>query len=323
VLASGWVYLAGGRYVETENAYIKADKTPLTAQVSGVVESIKVKENQHVEKGQLLFQIDPASFQVAVAQAQAQLDQVRINLLSQQAAYREKQAEIALAYSELNYNQKEVDRQANLLKQKYISASQYDAAQQAVELSKLKVITLEKDLIRLQEALGGDVNRSIEQHPSYLSAQAALSQAQLNLDHVEVYAPSAGVVTNVPQDGEFIGMGSTALVLISDQNAWIEANFPEKELTYMSPGQTVEIAIDAYPDLQLRGTVSSISPATGAEFSVIPAQNATGNWVKITQRVPVRISIDPMGNLPPLRSGLSAVVTVDTHHQRQLAGIRL
>ncbi|TPE53391.1 HlyD family secretion protein [Maribrevibacterium harenarium] len=323
VLGSGWVYLNGGRYVETENAYLKANKTAVTAQVSGVINSLNVSENQSVEKGQLLFSIDNSSFKVAVAQAQAQLDQVRINLMSQKAAYVEKQAEIELAKSQLAYNRKEADRQANLSKQNFVSASQYDATKQAVAVSELQLATLEKDLIRLREALGGNVERPIEQHPSYLSAQAALAQANLNLEHVAVYAPSTGVVTKVPTNGEFVAAGSTSLVLIGGDKGWIEANFPEKDLAHLAPGQSVDIEIDAYPNRHLIGHVASISPATGSEFSVIPAQNATGNWVKITQRVPVRIEFDTQQDLPPLRSGLSAIVTVDTHHQRQLAGFSL
>ncbi|TDR13882.1 HlyD family secretion protein [Marinomonas communis] len=323
VAASAYVYLHGGRYVETDNAFVKNDKTMITAEVSGSIQTLAVKENQAVEKGALLFAIDPVPYQTAVAQAQAQLEQVRIELLSQQAAYEEKEAEITLAQSTFAYNQRDEKRQADLLKQHYISDSQYDASTHTTKTSRLQIDALEKDLRRLREALGGDASRPVTEHPSYQAAQAQLEQAKLNLSHVQVYAPANGIVTNVPTSGEYITTGASAMVLVANQNPWIEANFTEKDMTYMKPGQTVEVEVDAYPGVTWKGTVESISPATGSEFSVIPAENATGNWVKVTQRVPVRIHIDANDNEQVLRAGLSTLVTVDTEHQTSLLGVKL
>ena len=217
LVASAYVYMKGGRYVETDNAYIQSDMTTINAEVSGSISSIAVKENQKVEKGQLLFSIDSTSFKVAEAKAKAQLQQVRLDLLEQKAAYEEKKAEIQLAEKQYAFNQREEKRQANLLKQKFISDTQFDQAQQASEVSGLNVATLKKDLFRLKEALGGDPSAPLEDHPSYQSAQAALDQARINLSHIDVRAPASGVVAKVPNNGEYVTTGSTSMVLVSDE----------------------------------------------------------------------------------------------------------
>lgn len=323
VVGAAYAYLQGGRYVETDNAFVKNDKTAITAEVSGTIQTLSVKENQVVAVGDPLFELNPVPFKTAVAQAQAQLEQVRIDLLSQKAAYEEKLAEIELAKSNLAYHQRDEQRQADLLKKRYISDSQFDTSTHTTQSSQLQIIALEKDLRRLREALGGDVNQAVELHPSYQAALAALQQARLDLAHTSVYAPTSGVVTNIPTAGEYITTGRSAMVLVANQQPWIEANFTEKDMTYMHAGQHVEIEVDAYPGVTWHGKVDSISPATGAEFSVIPAENATGNWVKVTQRVPVRIHVDPITNGPILRAGLSTVVTVDTEHRTRLLGVQL
>ena len=323
VLASVFVYMKGGRYVETDNAYIQSDITAINAEVSGAIQSIAVRENEKVAKGQLLFRIDATPFKVAEAKAQAQLQQVRLNILEQKAAYEEKKAEITLAENQFAFNQREEKRQANLLKQKFISDTQFDQAKQAAEVSELNVVALKKDLFRLKEALGGDPSAALETHPSYQAAQAALDQARIDLGHVDVTAPASGVVAKVPNSGEYISAGATSMVLVSDEKQWIEANFTEKDLTYVQPGQEVEIDVDAYPGVTLHGKVESISPATGSEFSVIPAENATGNWVKIAQRLSVKILVDTDQNTPILRTGFSSNVTIDTEHQRRLFGLAL
>ena len=323
ILASVFVYMKGGRYVETDNAYIRSDITTINAEVSGAIETISVKENEKVSKGQLLFSLDETPFKVAEAKAQAQLQQVRLNILEQKAAYEEKKAEIMLAEKQFAFNQREEKRQANLLKQKFISDTQFDQAKQAAEVSELNVATLKKDLFRLKEALGGDPSAPLEDHPSYQAAQAALDQARIDLGHIEVRAPASGVVAKIPHNGEYVTAGSTSMVLVSDEKQWVEANFTEKDLTYVQPSQDVEIEVDAYPGVSLHGKVESISPATGSEFSVIPAENATGNWVKIAQRLSVKILVDKDQDMPILRTGFSSNVTIDTEHQRRLFGLAL
>ncbi|ADZ89473.1 HlyD family secretion protein [Marinomonas mediterranea] len=323
VLLASAVYLMSGRYVETENAYVQANITPITTQISGKVQQLAVKENQVVKKGALLFSLDAKTYQVAVKKAEAQLQQVKIDLRSEKAAYDEKLAEVTLAKSRFEFNKRDQMRQENLRNQHFISDAQLDSSAQATTVSQLKIQTLQKDLRRLREALGGDIKQPIELHPTYLAAKAVLEQARLNVERANVTAPADGVVSKLPKVGEYLAPGSTAMVLVGNKNLWVEANYTEKDLTFVQPGQDVEIKVDTYPGVTWKGTVDSISPATGSEFSVIPAENATGNWVKVAQRLPVRIHIKPQNGLPQLRAGMSSEVSIDTQHQRQLFGATL
>ncbi len=313
------IYLHGGRYVETENAYVKADKTSITSEVSGRIINVPVEENQLVKAGDLLLQIDPTSYEIAVEQARANLNDVKTTLTTLKAEYQSKLANIEVSKSQHDYLKKEEKRQLDLLRKKYTSQSQYDSARQNTLLVELEVNALKKGLKQVEESLGGDVNAPIEQHPKYRSAVAALDKAQNDLEHVNIYAPADGVVTKVVEKGQYTAPGTLAMMLISDSDIWIEANFTETELTHVKTGQEVEVNVDYAPGYTWKGKVESLSPATGAEFSVIPAQNATGNWVKIAQRLPIRIRLEQEKNAPKLRAGLSAVVTVDTNHQRHLS----
>jgi len=267
-----------------------------------------------------LFRIDPAPFQVAVDRAEANLEQVRTDLAATRAAYREKQAEITLARTRYGFALKNEHRQADLVGKKYISASGFDDAEQSAELARQEIDALQRALKRIAVTLGGSVDAPVERHPRYLAARAQLEQARLDLERTEVRAPQSGTVSKMPRPGQYVKAGATALILVGDRRLWIEANYTETDLTYVRPGQHVEIRIDTYPHTRWSGTVESLSPATGAEFSVIPAQNATGNWVKIIQRVPVRIRFESAPGKPSLRAGLSAVVEIDTGHRRRIFG---
>ncbi|MGI0115527.1 HlyD family secretion protein [Zooshikella sp. RANM57] len=323
LLAIGVMYLMGGRYVETDNAYVKADMIPVAAEVSGAVVDVLVSENQYVNAGDLLFRLDPEPFQVRVTKAEANLAQVRTDLKALKASYREKQAEITLAQTKYAFALKELHREADLLKRHFVSTSRFDDVKQRADLAKQQIIVLEKDLKRIADSLGGSVDLPIEQHPRFRVASAALAQVQLDLQRTAVKASKTGIVTKLPKPGQYVTAGSTALALIAIDNLWVEANFTETDLTYINPGQSVEVRVDTYPNKVWIGTVESLSPATGAEFSVIPAQNATGNWVKISQRVPVRIKINDPLDQRQLRAGLSAIVEVDTGHRRTLLGLSL
>lgn len=316
-------YLNGGRYVATDNAYVKADKVPVSTEVSGAVEDVLVHENQAVSAGQVLFRLDPAPFQVAVAKAEAKLAQVRTDLSALQASYREKQAEIVLARTRLAFATRNQHRQADLVARNFISASRFDDSKQETQLAAQQITALEQDLKRIGETLGGGIDSDITHHPSYLAAEAELEQAELDLAHAEVRASLPGTVGKLPKPGQYVTAGSVVTALVANQNMWVEANFPETDLTYVHPGQSVSIRIDTYPSVSWHGTVDSLSPATGSEFSVIPAQNATGNWVKITQRVPVRIRLESRSDAPQLRAGLSTEVEIDTGHRRRLPGLSL
>ncbi len=323
VLVGATLYLRGGRYVETDNAYIKADKVPISAEVSGAIKDVLVSENQTVAANQPLFRLDPAPFEVAVAKAEAKLAQVKTDLSALRASYREKQAEIALARSKYAFALKDQRRQSDLVAKNFISASRFDDAKQASDLAGLQIGALEQDLKRIAETLGGSVDAPADRHPSYRAALAELEQAKLDLARVEVRASLPGTVSKPPKPGQYVTTGSMAMALVVSGNLWVEANFPETDLTYVRPGQPVTIHIDTYPDAAWKGEVDSLSPATGAEFSVIPAQNATGNWVKIAQRVPVRIKLEVAQGMPQLRAGLSTIVEIDTGHRRRILGVSL
>ena len=316
-------YLKGGRIVETENAYLKADKVPVNAEISGVVKEVLVADNQVVKAGDVLFRLDPAPVQIARAKAEAKLLQVRVDLAALKASYRTKQAEINLAKSKQEFSLKEQARQAELLSKNFVSASKFDEAKQNTELAAMQVIALQQDLQRIAESLNGNVNAPVEKHPSYLSAQAEFDQNKLDLSRIEIRAAVAGTVNKPPKLGQFVAAGSMVMALVVNGNLWIEANLTETDLTYVHVGQSVKIHIDTYPDVVWQGEVESLSGATGSEFALIPAQNASGNWIKVAQRVAVKIKIMPNEQAPELRTGLSTKVEIDTRNRRSLLGITL
>lgn len=312
VAAGGWFYFTGGRYVETDNAYVKADKTAIGAEVSGRVLHVAVKENQHVNKGDLLFSVDPKPYALAVAQAKSALNNTVIDLKTIKSQYQSKLANIAVSKSQYAYAQREEGRLRRLSGPGYVSASELDAAHQKTLLMALEVNMLQKQLQEVVDSFGGDISLPVEKHPRYKEALAHLNTAKNDLTHVNEYAPSSGNITKVLQTGEYVQAGTSAMLLVSDQNLYVEANFTEKDLTHIRDNETAEISVDYAPGVTWHGKVSSISPATGAEYSVIPAENATGNWVKVTQRVPVRIRLETDANQPQLRAGLSATIKIDT-----------
>lgn len=310
------LYLFGGRYVTTDNAYVKADMIPLSPQVSGVIQDVSVQENQTVHQGQLLYRIDPKPYKVALAKAASKLTQVRIDINALKANYLEKKAEIDLARTKYNFSLRTKQRQLNLAAKHFASQSSLDEASEGAEIAAQQIITSEHNLQSLAESLAGNVSTPVEQHPSYLMAKAELDQAHLDLEHTDVRAPVSGTISIPPKKGQYVTQGTIVMSLVANDHPWIEANFTEKELTYVRSGQKVIATIDSYPGKKWMGTVHSLSPATGSEFSIIPAQNATGNWVKIAQRVAVRIQLDRDADSPPLRSGLSSWVKIDTEHKR-------
>lgn len=316
-------YLKGGRFVETENAYVKVDKVPVSSAVAGTVAAVLVQENERVRAGEVLYRLDAAPFQVAVARAEAKLAQVRTDLAALKAGYMEKQAEIALARTRQTFALRDQQRQADLVARHFISASKFDDAKLNADLAAQQIAALEQDLKRLAESLGGSPTLPVEQHPAYRAAQAELAQARLDFARIEVRAPVAGTVSKPPKVGQYLATGSTALALMAGGPVWVEANFTETDLTHVQAGQVVAVQVDSYPDQVWHGRVESLSPATGSEFALIPAQNATGNWVKIAQRVPVRIALDTTPGAPELRAGLSAVVEIDTGYRRSLLGLRI
>ena len=323
LVGAAYIYLHGGRFIATDNAYVKGDKVPVSAQVTGTVMAVMVQDNQAVAKDQVLFVLDPTPFEHNLARAEARLAQVRTDLSALKASYREKQAEITLSRTKHRFAQREQQRQGDLVDKNFISAAKFDDAKQNTDLAEQQTQALEMDLKRIAEALGGGLDTPIERHPSYRLAMAELAQIQLDLKRTTVRSAQAGVVSRPPKPGQFVAAGALAMALVVTDHWWIEANFTETELTFIQPGQRAKISIDTYPDMQWDAQVESLSPATGAEFSLIPAQNATGNWIKVTQRIAVRLALQPSTSAPVLRSGMSAHVQIDTEHRRRLWGYAL
>ncbi|MEP6826794.1 MAG: HlyD family secretion protein [Aestuariivirga sp.] len=323
LLAVGIYYLKGGRYAETEDAYVQSSMILVSPEISGVVKEVAIAENQQVKAGDILFKIDPGPFTVAVQRAEAKVEQVKVDFAVLKASYSEKQSEIDAARIKYDFAQRTFVRQSSLAAKNVLSEQAMDDATQASELAAQQIGQLQQDLNRITASLGGNVDTPIEQYPAYLSAQTDLAQAKLDLERTVLKAPAEGYVSKLPAIGQYETVGLAALVLVTSNNMRVDANFTETEITYVKVGQPVTITMDTYPGVTWKGVVQSLSPATGAAYSVIPAQNATGNWVKIAQRVPVRIKLEPQPNGPQLRLGMSANVAIDTGHQRDLFGFHL
>ncbi|ENN85698.1 secretion protein HlyD family protein [Rhizobium freirei PRF 81] len=321
-VVGGYYYVTGGQIMSTDNAYIQADMVGVSTDVSGTVISVDVHENEVVKKGQVLFRLKPDSFRITLEGAQAQLGNARNQILNLQASYKQSLAEIAQAQADLPYYQTEFERQQNLINSSVASKAAFDQAKHNLEAAQQKVSVAQAQAAATLAQLGGESSASlpVEQNPLYLQAKAAVDNAQRELDDTVVRAPFDGVTANVPslQVGAYLTAAQQGFSLVSTTHMWIAASPKETELTYVRTGQKVMISVDAYPGVTWKGTVASIAPASGSSFSLLPAQNTTGNWVKVVQRIPMIINIDDMQGKPPLRVGMSVVADVDTGHARGL-----
>jgi len=313
-------YIFSGRYISTDNSYVKANKVSVAPEVSGVILPVTVGDNQAVHKGDVLFTIDPKPFQIEVDRTAANLAAVvtQINDLKSQA--QQKQEEIKIAQSDADYADLEYNRRAAPNMHEAVSQQSREDAQHERDITRTKIVQLQQELVGILAQLNGNADIAPEDHPLYKVAKAALDMAQLNLARTTVHAPVDGTTGTMPKTGDYAIATVPSLSMVEDGDVWIEANFKETEITNMVQGQPVKIEVDTYPDHVWQGHVASISPATGSEFSVLPAQNATGNWVKVVQRIAVRIAPDRKDGEPVLRTGMSANVTVDTGHYPHLSG---
>jgi membrane fusion protein (multidrug efflux system) len=321
-LAGGfYLYVTGGQMMSTDDAYVEADKVGVSTDVSGIVKAVDVTENQHVDTGQILYRLDDLPFRLALERAKARIGIVRNTLDALKANYGDIEAQIKQAQDDVAYYDREFRRQQYLGSQHVISDQTLDAARRNLQNAQQKQASLTQQLAAIAANLNGDPNLPIEQHPQYRDAVAERDEAARQLDHTIVKAAFAGIVTNVPAvaPGKYLQASMTAFYLVATDHVWIDSNPKETELTYVRPGQAVTVTVDTYPDLAWHGTVESISPAASQEFALLPAQNTSGNWVKVVQRMPVRVRVDTGDKtLPPLRAGMSVVVEVDTGHRRGL-----
>jgi membrane fusion protein, multidrug efflux system len=321
LIAGGYWYVTGGQVMSTDDSYVEADKVGVSTDVSGIVEEIDVTENQRVDAGHILYRLDDLPFRLALQRAEAQIGIVRNDLNALKANYQDMQAQIRQAQYDIDYYDREFRRQQELLARSVASQATFDTARRNLQNAQQRLASLNQQLAAIAANLNGDPNIPVDQHPRYLDALAQRDEAARQLAHTVVKAPFAGIVTNVPSiaPGKYLQASTTAFFLVAADHVWVDANPKETELTYVHPGQKVTVTVDTYPEMQWSGTVESISPAAAQEFSLLPAQNTSGNWVKVVQRIPLRVRVDTSDkSLPPLRAGMSVEVDVDTGHTRGL-----
>ena len=316
-----YLYAAGGRYVSTDNAYVKANVIIISPEVSGRVTSVLVSDNQPVEADDVLLQLDSSPLEIILSRARAQMAVIRTELESLRADYGETVVQAQQAEDKVTYLDKRYKRQQKLLKQGLSSEEKHDEAKHDLQAARREVQIIQQRVQRVLAQLGGNEKLPVDQHPRYLTAQTTYDQAVVDLKATTIRAPASGIVSNMKlQVGEYALAGKPIFSLIENQPIWFEANLKETQLTHILPGQQATIVADAYPDKTWESVVSSIAPATGAEFSILPPQNASGNWVKVVQRIPINLVITDQANGPKLRAGMTVSVRIDTRRKRELSG---
>ena len=319
--AGGYFYMNGGRIVSTENANIKSDKIAVSTDVSGRVTDVIVKDNQFIASGQLLFRIDEEPFRIQRNKAAANVAKVAAEIDALRADYGQKLAEMKVAREDVNFFTREHERRGKLYAKGHLSLSKLDEMRRDMAASRQKVVAIKQELARVRANLGGRPDIPVAEHPRYREAHAVWNEAELNLRHTKIFAPAAGVVTNIGlQPGEYVQAGKPIFSIVAAHGVWVQADLKETDLTHIRAGQQATIRVDAYPNHQWTAIVSSISPATGAEFALLPPQNTSGNWVKVVQRIPVRLDVVQTTTDLPLRAGMSVIVDIDTMHERKAPG---
>jgi membrane fusion protein, multidrug efflux system len=322
VIGGVTVYLNGGRYVGTDDTYVGAQKVLITPDISGRIDKVVVKEGQLVHKGDVLFEIDPVPFRLAVDRAKAAVEQARTSYSNLAANIKIYDQMAELMQQTIDLKQRDVDRKSQLARSSYGSQLDLDNSTTALVTARAELAFVQQQKSSSLTQLLGNPDLKLEDFPPYYQAQAALAQAQRDLDHTEMRAQMDGIATLVDQIqlGRFVVAGSPVFTVIDVAKPWVDTNLKESDLTHVEVGQQVDIEVDAFPDHIFKGTVGSLSPGTGAQFAILPPQNATGNFVKVVQRIPVRVYFDqndPM--IKKLKAGMSAYATIDTGHKRTLA----
>ncbi|MES2603476.1 MAG: HlyD family secretion protein [Pseudomonadota bacterium] len=313
-----WMYANGGDIVSTDNAYLKTEMVSISSELGGKVVAVLVQDNERVKAGQLLLRIDDENYRIALARAEANLLKVRSTIESLRADYVNKQADIDKARNDYDYFRKEAERLQKASDRDSIPAIQRDQAAHQASASQ-KELESTRQALEVVKARLVDPALPIEQHPDYQLALVERDKAALDLTRIEVHAPIDGVLANFNvKVGEVVNASIPLFSLVNDSRVWVEANLKETDLTWLRLGQPATIHIDAYPGLEWQGKVVSLTPGTGSEFSLLPPQNSSGNWVKVVQRLNVKLEMTPLADSPVLATGMSALVEVDTGHKRQL-----
>jgi membrane fusion protein (multidrug efflux system) len=319
IAAGGYYYVTSARYVSTENAYVKMDKIAISADVSGHVQHVAVGENEVVETGQVLFRLDDARYRIALAQKEAESQNALQEVESMVASFRQKQAELEVTRHDVEFYQRQFERAEDLQKKGHTSQAKLDEARRDWLMSRQKVEALRQEMAGALAKLGGDPDRPARHHSHVLETFAARDESALDLNRTTIVAPQSGIVSNIQlQIGEYVEAGTPVFSIVVREPVWVESNLKETDLTHVRVGQNARVFIDAYPDHAWKAKVTGIGAATGAEFSVLPPQNASGNWVKVVQRLPVRLTLERRPDDPPLRAGMSAEVEIDTEVERSL-----
>ena len=315
-------WLSGGRYVSTDNAYVKAHIVQIAPEVSGQIRRVLTRDHASVAAGETLLTIESRPFRLALDSAEAELDAARTQVETLRALWRETVTELADAEARADYFQRQWQRQEELATKGVASASKRDESQNDARAAADRVRTVKERLRRVLTALNGDPEMPADEHPMVRDKTAARERAALDFARTSVRAPVEGVVVNLRlQQGEQVKAATPLFALVSASRPWVEANFKETELTHVKVGQKATVVLDTYPDTTWEALVESVSPATGAEFAILPPQNASGNWVKVVQRLPVKLRLLPHQGEPPLRAGMTATVRIDTGRQRSITDV--
>lgn len=318
LVGGGYVWVTGGRYQETENANLRQAKVSIAADTAGRIVQVDISDNQSVKKDDVLFVIDPQPYKIALAQADAAVAGARLNVEQLRAAFSQAMAQERSAASEVDYAQSQFERAADLAKKGINAKSSLDEARNDLDKAQQQQAVASQGIISAKAALGGNPDIETDKHPTVMAALAARDKAAYDLARTTVRAPADGIAYQAAsfKVGQFVGAGTPLFSLVETGDTWVDANFKETQLTHMKSGQKAEVVLDTYPDKTFEATVEAIGAGTGAEFSLLPAQNATGNWVKVTQRIPVRLKLADEDAKMALRSGMSADVSVDTGASR-------
>ncbi len=319
ITVGGYFYAKSGRYVTTENAYVKATKIAVSSDIDARVMDVFVTENQRVKAGQILVELDGRDYEIAFREAEAEIIRTGSVIRQLQANYKAERAQLAEEQSRIAQLRKQYERFKGLAERGIATSQKFEEVEAELLIAQRRVATQQERVAQALLTIGGDLQKPIEDHPLFLKAEAARDEALLKLERTRLRAPVDGVVTVLSlEKGEYVEEGRPLFAIVDDHAPWIEANLKETQLTHVEVGQTVEVGVDTYPGIVWKARVASIAPSTGAEFSILPPQNASGNWVKVVQRVPVRLQLIPGQDRPVLRAGMTADIAIDTNREREL-----